>query len=80
MRTDEIVVILDWKWGKESAGNREMVSYARAHGFLVEEGAGEPLGLVVTQERVYLTKASAAALKDRLRSNIVSPPGADMVR
>lgn len=74
------MAVLDWKWGKESQGNREMVSYARAHGFLVDERAEDPLGLVVTSDKVYLLKSSAATIRDRLRPNIVSPPGGDMVR
>ena len=77
---DEIVVVLDWKSGKESPGNREMVSYARAHGCLVGDPSGEAQSMVVTKDKVYLTRASAATLKARLQSNIVSPAGGDMVR
>lgn len=80
MNLEDIVAILDWRTGRESSGNREMVSCARAHGSLVEDGAGAAKSLVVTRDRVYLARASPRALRFRLESNIVSPPDGDMVR
>lgn len=68
----DIVMVLDWQSGKESPENREMVSYARAHGFLVESG-GPPQSLVVTGERLFLTPVTAATLWKRLGSNAVTP-------
>lgn len=79
MNGDEIVIILDWNAGRLSAENREMVGYARAHGFLVEAG-GLPQSLVVTKDKLYLTQVTAATLRKRLQTNIVSPPGEAMLR
>ena len=31
-----VIMAIDWSVGKESSDNRELVGYARAHGFLVE--------------------------------------------
>jgi hypothetical protein len=76
----DIIAVLDWKSGKESGANREVVSYARAHGFLVEDGGEAPRSLVIAQDKVYLTRAFARRLRSWLDPNIVSPPGAVMVR
>jgi hypothetical protein len=76
---DEVVIVLDWGAGRLSAENREMVGYARAHGFLVEAG-GPPQSLVVTRDKLYLTKVTAATLRKRLETNIVSPPSEGMLR
>lgn len=79
MNGEEIVVVLDWSAGRLSAENREMVGYARAHGFLVEAG-GLPQSLVVTKDKLYLIQVTAATLRKRLQTNIVSPPGEAMLR
>lgn len=59
------MVILDWTWGKESLDNRGLVSYARAHGFLTEDG-GAKQSLVIARERVFLTSVSVGTLRRRL--------------
>ncbi len=79
VKDDEVIVVLDWQIGKGAQENRQMVSYARAHGFLVE-AAGPPQSLVVTKEKLYLTPISAATLWKRLQSNIVSPFWDGMLR
>lgn len=79
VREDDIVAVLDWTWGKESPDNRELVSYARAHGFLVEDGELKQ-SLVVARNKVFLTSVSVGTLRKRLDPNIVSPPGSDMLR
>lgn len=61
----EVVMILDWQSGRESTENRQMVSYARAHGLLVDAG-GPPQSLVVTKEKLFLTPVTAATLGKRL--------------
>lgn len=61
----DIVVVLDWVSGKESAHNRELVSYARAHGFLVEEGDVRQ-ALVIAGDAVFLTRLSVSALRRKL--------------
>lgn len=71
---DEIVAVLDWTRARESPSNREFLSYARAHGLLVEE-SGAHRSLVVTTDKVFLASVSAATLQRRLGPNIVSPPG-----
>jgi len=76
---DEIIAVLDWTRAKRSPENRQMVSYARAHRFLVEWG-DSPQALVITKEKLFLTTVTAATLKKRLRSNIVSPSGEGMLR
>ena len=60
-----VIVALDWKVAKESANNRELVGYARAHGFLEEEHA-EPKIMLVTSERVILLPGSLRSLRKRL--------------
>lgn len=79
MNADEVVMVLDWGAGRLSAENREMVGYARAHGFLVEAG-GLPQSLVVTKDKLYLTQVTAATLRKRLQTNIVSPPSEGVLR
>lgn len=75
----EIVAVLDWATGKDAPENRQMVGYARAHGFLVES-AQPPQSLVVTGRKLFLTAVSVATLRKRLQSNIVSPPSEGMLR
>ncbi|MEX0973818.1 MAG: extracellular matrix/biofilm biosynthesis regulator RemA family protein [Bacillota bacterium] len=79
VNVSEVVMVLDWASGKDSSENREMVSYARAHGFLVE-AKDPPQSLVVTEHSLYLTPVSAATLRKRFDSNIVSPPSDGMLR
>ena len=79
LRPEDIVAILDWASGKESKDNRELVSYARAHGFLSEESE-DAKSLVVARDKVFLLRASAPTLRRQLGPNIVSPPGSGMLR
>jgi hypothetical protein len=73
------VLVLDWTIGTESSENREMVSYARAHGFLTES-TEPPVSLVVTRSRLFLTPVSAVTLRKRFFSNICTPLGGGVLR
>lgn len=64
---EEIVAILDWNSAKARPENREMVGYARAHGFLWEREKS-PQALVVTRSKLYLVSATAATLRRRLQA------------
>ena len=75
----EVVMILDWQSGKASTENRQVVSYARAHGFLVDAG-GSPQSLVVTKDKLFLTPVTAATLWKRLHSNAVTPSSDGVLR
>lgn len=75
----EVVMVLDWQSGKAYSVNRQMVSYARAHGFLVEAG-GPPQSLVVTKNKLFLTPVTAATLWKRLHSNAVTPSSDGVLR
>jgi len=62
---EDVVAVVGWASGKESRENRELVSYARAHGFLFVE-TEEPRSLVVARNGVFLLRRSAAAIKKQL--------------
>ncbi len=62
---ETVVVALDWNSAKKSADNRELVGYARAHGFLSQEH-GVPKIMLVTSEKVMLLPGSLRGLKRRL--------------
>lgn len=57
----EIIAIIDWRACRQSPASREMVSYARAHGFLQEE-EGPLRTLVITDREVFLVSASAGRI------------------
>jgi hypothetical protein len=62
-----VIMAIDWSVGKESSDNRELVGYARAHGFLVENDKGlSSRVLVVTSDNVYLLPGSLRDLARRL--------------
>lgn len=62
---DEVIVALDWKNARKAANNRELVGYARAHGFLVE-ALEEPKTVLITSDRVIMLSGSLKSLKRRL--------------
>ncbi|HHY76677.1 MAG TPA: DUF370 domain-containing protein [Firmicutes bacterium] len=61
----DIVAVIDWTQGKASRANRELVSYARAHGFLIEEG-NDPKSLVLTRDKVFLLRASTRSIRKKM--------------
>ncbi len=61
----DVVAAIDWTQGKASGANRELVGYARAHGFLSEDGS-EPGSLLITKDRVFLLKASQKSIRKKL--------------
>jgi hypothetical protein len=64
---------LSWTGAPEALGGEPRNGgYARAHGFLVEAG-GPPQSLMVTRDKLYLTKVTAATLRKRLETNIFRP-------
>ncbi|HHW27338.1 MAG TPA: hypothetical protein GXX23_08400 [Firmicutes bacterium] len=62
---ETVVVALDWRQGKNSPMNRELVGYARAHGFLGHEDEDAGI-LLVTSDKVWLLQGSVKTLKRRL--------------
>ncbi len=66
IEASSIILAIDWGFGKDSPDNRELVAYARAHGFLVDKGFG-PGVLIVTSDKVYLLPGSLRSLMQRLK-------------
>ncbi len=62
---DAVIVALDWRNAKNSVNNRELVGYARAHGFLVETSE-EPKIMLLTSDQVMLLPGPLRSLKRRL--------------
>lgn len=63
---DDIVAVVDWISGRMSQSNRELVGYARAHGFLIEDGDSPKASLLVTKDKVLLLAASTGSIRKKL--------------
>ncbi len=60
--TSTVILAMDWDRAKESSYNKEMASYARAHGFLVDKNLGTGV-LLLTSEKMYLLPGSLKSIK-----------------
>ncbi|HHX28823.1 MAG: hypothetical protein ACOX5Q_08570 [Bacillota bacterium] len=62
----DIIAVIDWTHGKTIGANRELVGYARAHEFLVEDSGEQKASLVIARDRVFLLKASTRSIRKKL--------------
>ncbi len=62
----DIIAVIDWTQAKARRVNRELVSYARAHGFLTEDPREPKASLVIAKDRLFLLKASAGSIRKKL--------------
>ncbi len=65
MRDDDIVAIVHWKTCKDSHATREMISYARAHGFLNQD-EGVLRSVVITGCGIFLLSQSVGLIARKM--------------
>jgi hypothetical protein len=62
----DIIAVIDWTQAKAGRVNRELVGYARAHGFLTEDAREPKVSLVIAKDRLFLLKSSAGSIRKKL--------------